>query len=207
MEFLLVVLGAGFIVWLAVVWADRRRRADHALESWAVRSDHRWDDDLAFVSGVIGGRRFVAGMEARQVGFGGQGNREAMPIMMFPGPFRLPESEFLYRERFGVTSVIGQVGILRRLRLDTPEFRARSHELLSKDRRFLADAWALGLGDILSGPTVPLSYRIRPDGQLEVHRVSGWGPAWDEPALDAALATGGRLCELLESMAGRGYSA
>lgn len=203
MELLPVVVVVGGVVamWVLIASTNGRGYRENAqvLETWAARRGHHFDGTEHRVTGRAGGRVFTVGRQRRYE----LGDARMAPIMTFPGPFALPESEFRHRLPLGFTRVGHRLGGVRPLRLDTPEFRARTHELVGTDVRFLADAWALRLGDILAGAAVPLSYWLTPDGTLEVEHVAGLTSTWTEQALDEAVATGGRLAELFESMDGR----
>lgn len=172
------------------------RKSLDALAAWARQAGHHWDEAEGRVTGRAGGWAFVAEVQPQYY----FGDRRRVPLMTFEAPQGLPESELRRRLVFGFTVVINRISGLAPLRLRTEDFRHRTHEILGKDVRFLEDAWARGLGDVLRVPHSSLSYRITPESRLEVDAVGGAMPAWTEQALAEAAATGEQLCRLFAAI-------
>ena len=184
------------IVWTNAHHASRNRTA---LRTWALQRGHHWDEDSGVVTGGHGAGRFVAELRPQHQ----FGERRLVPMMTFPGPFALPESEFRHKGLLGLAGVVHRISGLAPLTRPDEAFRARTHDFWGKRVDFLQDAWDRGIHDILAGPATPLAYRVTPQGQLEIYCLKGFFDSWDEQALSEAAVTGERLSALFVSMARR----
>jgi hypothetical protein len=196
-----VLFGVAFVATgILIVWGNGRpvRRSRRAFRTWALQRGHDLDEQSGRVTGR-GESPFVAELQHRYE----FGDGRMVPVMTFPGPFALPESEFRHRGLFGLSATVHRISGLTPFTAEGEAFRARTHDLWSTEVSFLEDVWARGIHDILAGPTEPLSYRITPDGRLEVYCLSGVLDAWTETALSDAEEAGSRLSRLLLTMTRR----
>lgn len=198
MEYLpLYAFGALFVGMLALIiyFNGKPRKNSHkALEDWAAQWGYHYEDGK--VRGRASNFAFTAETQRKHE----MGSARMVPVMTFNTGLKLPETEMRHRGFMGMASVIHRISGLQPFKTADHTYANRTHDLWSTNLDFIRDAWDNELGMILVKPHSSLSYRLTPEGLLEVYDVGGLMPAWTTNSLCEAAASGNQLCQLITEL-------